>query len=90
MNEMDVLKYFYDETVLRGVTRDQVFLSLEKDAAEIISARMGQTVPVTQLQELADVCIANEWLERTTADPNFKYLSMTEAGLQMFLASQYH
>ena len=89
MNELDVLKLFYDEIALRGVTRDQVFLTLEDEAAEVLSKKVGQPVLVSQLQKLADICIANEWLERTTADPNYKYLSMTEAGLQIFLTSQY-
>ena len=89
MNEFDVLKLFYDETVLRGVTRDQVFLNLEEEAAEILSTQLDTPILVPQLQKIADICIANEWLERTTADPNYKYLSLTEAGLQVFLASQY-
>ena len=89
MNELDVLKLFYDEIVLRGVTREEVFLTLEDEAAELLSKKTGKPVLTTQLQKIADICIANEWLERTTADPNYKYLSLTEAGLQIFLASQY-
>lgn len=89
MTEIDILKLFYDESVLRGVTRDQVFLTLEEEAADLLSERLGKPVLMTQMQKIADICIANEWLERTTADPNYKYLSMTEAGLQIFLANQY-
>ncbi|RUR11903.1 hypothetical protein [Legionella sp. km772] len=89
MTELDVLKLFYDEIVLRGVTRDQVFLTLEEEAAEVLSKKLGQPVLVNQLQRYADICIANEWLERTTADPYYKYLSLTEAGLQVFLGAQY-
>lgn len=89
MNELDVLKLFYDEMVLRSVTRDQVFLTLEDEAAEFLSERLGQPVTVADLQKTVDVCIANEWLERTTADIHYKYLSLTEAGLQIYLASQH-
>lgn len=89
MNEIDVLRLFYDEIVLRGATREQVFLSLEDEAAEVLARKIRQPVLVPQLQKLADICIANEWLERTTADPNYKYLSLTEAGLQIYLANQY-
>ncbi len=89
MTELDVLKIFYDEIVLRGVTRDEVFLTLEEEAAELLAKKLGKPVLLTQLQRVADICIANEWLERTTADPNYKYLSLTEAGLQIFLAAQY-
>lgn len=89
MNELDILKLFYDEMKLRGVTRDQVFLSIEDEAAAILSQKLQTSVSVEEAQRLADICIANEWLERTTADPYYKYLSLTESGLQVVLASEY-
>lgn len=89
MNEMDILKLFYDEMVEKSVTRDAVFLNLEEPAAAILSKKLNVNVPVEEMQKLADVCIANEWLERTTADIHYKFLSLTEAGLQMIIANQY-
>lgn len=90
MNELDILRIFYDEMRLRGVTRDQVFLSIEDDAAAVLSQKLQAQISVEEAQRYADICIANEWLERTTADPYYKYLSLTEAGLQIILANQYH
>lgn len=87
MNEIDILTLFYDEMIDKSVTRDQVFLSLEEEATAQISAKLGYPVLVEDVQKLADVCIANEWLERTTADIHYKYLSLTEAGLQVLLAN---
>ena len=89
MNEMDILKLFYDEMRVRGVTRDQVFLTIEEEAASMLSQKLHTPISVEMAQKLTDVCIANEWLERTTADPNYKYLSLTEAGLQVILANEY-
>lgn len=89
MNEVDILKLFYDEMKLRGVTRDQVFLSIEEEAATLLSQKLKTPVTVEEAQKFADICIANEWLERTTADPNYKYLSLTEAGLQIVIANEY-
>lgn len=89
MNELDILKLFYDEMKVRGVTRDQVFLSIEEDAAAMLTHKLKVPVSLETAQKLTDICIANEWLERTTADPNYKYLSLTEAGLQIVLASEY-
>ncbi|MDP3269791.1 MAG: hypothetical protein Q8M40_12210 [Legionella sp.] len=90
MNEIDILKLFYDEMVLRGKTRDQVFLSIEEEAADALAQKTNAPVSLDVIQKLTDICIANEWLERTTADPHYKYLSLTEAGLQMVIANQYH
>ncbi len=89
MNELDILKLFYDEMKVRGVTREQVFLSIEEDAAAMLTHKLNVPISIEAAQKLTDICIANEWLERTTADPNYKYLSLTEAGLQIVLASEY-
>jgi len=89
MNEMDILKLFYDAMKARGVTRDQVFLSMEEESAVLLSQKLSIPVDMEHMQRLTDTCIANEWLERTTADPNYKYLSLTEAGLQIVLANEY-
>lgn len=89
MNELDILKLFYDEMVIRGTTRDQVFLTIEDDAAAALSEKLGTPVSVETAQKMTDICIANEWLERTTADLHYKYLSLTEAGLQIIIANQY-
>lgn len=90
MNELDILNLFYDEMKIQGITRDQVFLSIEEEAAAVLSEKMGAPVSVEEAQKLAGICIANEWLERTTADVEFKYLSLTESGLQMALANVYN
>ncbi len=89
MNEIDILRLFYDEMVAQGVTREQVFLSIEEEAAATLSQKLKISVSVEEIQALADICIANEWLERTTADPNYKYLSLSESGLQIVLGSLY-
>ncbi len=89
MNEISILELFYDEMNARGITRDAFTLTLEEDAAEALSEKLGVVVQVEQVQRLADICIANEWLERTTADIRYKYLSLTEAGLQIVLANKY-
>lgn len=89
MNELDILQLFYDEMKQRGVTRDQVFLTIEEDAAAMLAQKLRQPVLVEDAQKITDICIANEWLERTTADPHYKYLSLTEAGLQVILSSEY-
>lgn len=89
MNELDILRLFYDEMVIRGTTRDKVFLTIEEDAAAALSEKLNTPVSMETAQKFTDVCIANEWLERTTADPHYKYLSLTEAGLQIVLANLY-
>lgn len=37
MNEIDILKLFYDEMKLQSITRDQLFLSMEEEARVALS-----------------------------------------------------
>lgn len=89
MNELDILNLYYDEMKVRGETRDKVFLSIDDDAVAKLRHKLKTSVNIVQAQQLADICIANEWLERTTADPGYHYLSLTAAGLQIILANRY-
>lgn len=89
MNEFDILSLFYDEMRARGETRDKVFLSIDDSAVAKLNTKLKTSVGYEQVHRLTDICIANEWLERTTADPGYHYLSLTAAGLQVVLATKY-
>ncbi len=89
MNEMDVIDFFYDELRREGQTRETLFLTLDESAVAKLKEKLHTDVQITDLHPLANICIANEWLERTTADPGYKYLSLTDAGLKMALEYQY-
>lgn len=89
MTEIDILKLFYDEMRVRGITREAVSFSIDETATAILFQKTGHPVSLEEAHRLTDVCIANEWLERTTADPHYNFLSLTEAGLQIVLGSEY-
>lgn len=89
MNELDVLNLFYDEIILRGATREVVFLNVDEQAVSILSEKLKVPVSLEEVHARTDTCIANEWLERTTIDPGYNFLSLTEAGLQVVLANLY-
>ena len=89
MNEMDVLDLFYDQLRAQGQTRNTLFISLDDVALSKLQQKIEGTIHLEDLHKYADICIANEWLERTTIDPGYKYLSLTEAGLQMAISYQY-
>ena len=89
MNEMTGLDFFYDELRATGQTRNTLCISLDESVVTKLNEKLGVDVQITDLHKFTDICIANEWLERTTADPGYKYLSLTEAGLQMAISYQY-
>lgn len=89
MTELDILKLFYDEMKVRSVTREEVFISIDETTVELLSEKLAKPVSLATAHKVTDVCIANEWLERTTADPLYNFLSLTDAGLQVVLGSKY-
>ena len=89
MNEFDLLKIFYNEMKAKGSSRDEVYLSVDEGMLGIMRHQFGDQIQIEDIEVLADICIANEWLERTTADQYYNFLSLTEAGLQMSIARQY-
>ena len=89
MNELDILDVFYDELRAEGQSRETLFISADESFVAILHQKLGIDVQLEKVHHLVDICIANEWLERTTADPNYKYLSLTNAGLEMAIANQY-
>jgi len=89
MNEIDVLDVFYDELRAEGHTRETLFLSIDEGFALKIEDKLNLEVELPAIWKLADICLANEWLERTTIDPDYRYLSLTDAGLKVAIAHQY-
>ena len=89
MNEIDILDIFYDKLREEGQNRTTLFLSIDESTIAELKQKKGVEFPLEDIYKLADICIANEWLERTTADPNYKYLSLTSAGLEIAIANQY-
>lgn len=89
MTEMDILDVFYDELKARSENRESLFLDIDDTFVAKITQKLGDAPGLIQLQLLADICIANGWLERTTADVEYRFLSLTDAGLQVAITRQY-
>lgn len=89
MNELSILQLFYDEMKAQGTNRENVFISFDEATAAVLAQKSKKSVELSEVHKLVDTCIANEWLERTTIDPGYNFLSLTEAGLQVILLKKY-
>lgn len=89
MTEIDILKLFYDAMKAQSTTRESVFLSIDETAVAALTHKLRAPVSMGEAHRLTDICIANEWLERTTIDPGYNFLSLTQAGLQTVLLTEY-
>ena len=89
MNEIDILALFYEEMKEQGINRQNVFLNFDSTAIERLQTKHGKNNSSKDIYRLVDTCLINEWIERTTVDPGYNYLSLTEAGLQVLLDCKY-
>jgi hypothetical protein len=89
MNEIKLLELFHDEMKVSGVRKEVVTLNIDEDLIAKVLVKYREKVDIDKLEELADVCIANEWLVRTTADIRYNFLSLTASGLQLVLLHLY-
>lgn len=89
MNEIDILDVFYDELRAEGNSRETLFLSIDEAFVAMLKFKLKKEVLLNKVFHLVDICIANEWLERTTADPHYRYLSLTRDGLEVAIAQKY-
>lgn len=89
MNEIDILNIFYDEMKAKGISHQELFKSMDETAVELLRDKLKIDVQLDEVHKYTDICLANEWLERTTADPGYLYLSLTAAGLSIAVANHY-
>ncbi|GGI81600.1 hypothetical protein [Legionella impletisoli] len=85
MNEIGLLAVFYNEMRARGLSNDAVFLSVDVDMVNQLKYLYKIDTNLAELERLADICIANKWMQRTTADPDYNYLSLTDEGLKTII-----
>lgn len=89
MNELDIVGVFYDRLKVTGQRHDTLFISLDEEVVKELELKLNEKVTLAELHRYADICLANEWLERTTIDPEYRFLSLTKAGLKIAIANQY-
>lgn len=90
MNELMLLGVFYYEALARATDISSVFLSVDDEMVQHIKVTFDIDTSIEELETLAANCIALRWLERTTADPFFNFLSLTDKGLERFMDSKYY
>jgi hypothetical protein len=89
MNELDILMLFYNVMRNQGKNREQIFLNMDEQAVAVLAQQYGSEFTLEEVHRLTDICIANGWLERTTIDPGYNFLSLSATGLQMALTHAY-
>ena len=65
-NEYDFLFLFYQQMLALGQSHNLIRLSVNARMVEEIYEKSKIPVNENELQDVADICLANRWIERTT------------------------
>jgi hypothetical protein len=78
--EFDILELYVSEMESQGVNRNLITISVDESIASKLHERIGIKVTLDNLQRLADICLANEWLEHRTLAGKYGELGLTATG----------
>ena len=79
-SEYDFLDLFYQEMLERGQPINLVFLSVDARMLCYINEKFKISVTQDGLQEIADICLANSWIEYMTLNGQYRDLQLTTTG----------
>lgn len=85
--EFDLLHLYAEQMEREGSNRKLVHIDIdERVVAQLVAAGFGTTL--AQAQQLADRCLANEWLEHTVMGGKYMGLALTAAGFGVVRSRQ--
>lgn len=79
-DEFDFLNYFIEEMEARGLSKNLLYFGIDEEMATEISSTCKAQVSVEKLKVIADKCLANEWVDRTSMDGGYSNLRLTSSG----------
>jgi hypothetical protein len=79
-SEYDFLDLFYQEMLERGQPINLVLLSVDDRMMRYINEKLKISLTQDCLQEIADICLANSWIEYMTLNGQYRDLQLTTTG----------
>ena len=80
ITEFDILELYVGEMESQGANRNLVTISIDEGMASKLHDKLGVKVTLENLQRLADICLANEWLEHRFLAGKYGELGLTTTG----------
>ena len=79
-DEYDFLDLFYQEMLAAGHARNLVSLNVDPKMVGNIYENSSVSVTEDHLRKMADVCLANSWVEHTVISNKYGCLQLTTTG----------
>lgn len=80
-NEFMLLDLFYGKMIEEGSKHNLVRLSIDIRLIEYIYEVTSLSITLEELKKVADICLANNWLEHTSLGGKYLNLQLTTTGL---------
>ena len=81
-DEFDFLDLFYEEMIKNGRKHNLIRITINKEIVEYIYEHKPYSVTEKEIEKLADICLANDWLEQKTIGAGqYGNLQLTTTGL---------
>ena len=80
ITEFDILELYVKEMESQGANRNLVQISIDESMASKLHDKLGIEITLENLQRLADICLANEWLEHRVLAGKYGELGLTATG----------
>lgn len=79
-DEYDFLDLFYQDMLKKGHSHNLIRLSVNARFVEQVYESSGQSLTEDQLKKIADICLANGWVEHATMGGLHNNLRLTTTG----------
>ena len=84
----DFLKIFFDGMQNEGVNHKIYRKDIDENFVMIINSNIKGDLSLNECEKLADICLANEWLEHTVMGGKYGQLRLTTAGFGVVKSKQ--
>lgn len=88
INEYDFLGLFYKEMLSKGHAQNLIRLPIDARLVEKIYDNSQNSVTENELQNLADICLANGWVNHAAIGAKYGNLQLTTSGFSVFKSKQ--
>jgi len=88
ITEFDILELYVCEMESEGANRNLVRISVDECMVSAFRDKFGVEVTLENLHRLADICLANEWLEHRVMAGKYGQLGLTTTGLGVVRSRQ--
>ena len=78
--EFDLLDFYYQTMLDSGSSRNMVRHSIDHELVEKIYEKTRISLSKAELQKMADICLANNWLEHTSMAGKYGNLCLSTTG----------